>query len=196
MPTNIIHTETELATLTSKGDEAAFTHLYSIYQPVVFHYIKLFTQSEAITQELVQDVFLRLWDNKEKLRDAPVIKAYILRIAKNLVIDHIRHEQVKFKVLAQLRQAPQHHDDSLAYRQLFNLTQKAIQALPEKRKLIFRLSTEHGLSLDEIANRLQISKSVVKKQLYSATESVRNYLHHHGDVQFAAMIVTASFCMQ
>jgi RNA polymerase sigma-19 factor, ECF subfamily len=70
-------------------------------------------------------------------------------------------------------------DERIISRQYFEMADRAIARLPEKRKTIFLMRTREELSLDEIAARLSISKSVVKKQLYAAIAFVRNSIHHN-----------------
>jgi RNA polymerase sigma-70 factor (ECF subfamily) len=188
--------ESYLLTRIAAGDQQAFTLLYGEYQPLIARYILLFTRTPVVAEELVQDVFFRLWDHRGHLPEVPLLKAYILKIARNLVIDYLRREQVKFRVLVELRNKGQvgyqHVEESLAHRQYEQLTQQAVSLLPPGRKKIFQLSVEKGLTHDEIAATLQISKSVVKKQLYAAFDAVRAYLTEHGELEFGLLLLSAS----
>ena len=83
-------------------------------------------------------------------------------------------------------------EENLVTRQYERLTQEAVNRLPPGRQQIFRLSVEKGLSHDEIATQLDISKSVVKKQLYAAFDSVRAYLTEYGELGFSLLILSVS----
>ena len=112
---------------------------------------------------------------------------------KNRLITNVRHMQVKHRVLSDIRRRS---DDSqhtteydVTYKEYHQVLQRAIAKLPPKRKLIFRMNIENGLSYDEIAHQLQISKSVVKNQFYKALDYIRQYLAQHGASSLAIIII-------
>lgn len=145
----------------------------------------------------MQEIFIKVWEHREKLTAVRSFKSYLFRIAKNSVIDHIRHQQVKHKVLQSISQqtteAHTETEQQVYYADYYNIAREAIEQLPEKRKLIFQLSTQEGLSHDEIASRLSISKSVVKKQLYAAFDFVRQYLYQQGELSLCLLIAYQLF---
>ncbi|MBS1566088.1 MAG: RNA polymerase sigma-70 factor [Bacteroidetes bacterium] len=186
-------TEQELLQQAAAGNRNAFAQLYTGWIDPVYNYIFLFTRSSETTEDLVQEIFVKVWEHRERLAALQSFKAYLFRIAKNDLIDYVRHQQVKHKVLQNIeRQAAVAHTDTeqqVVYADYYNMAREAIDRLPEKRKLIFRLSTEEGLSYDEIASRLDISKSVVKKQLYAAFDFVRQYLYQQGELSLSVLLV-------
>ena len=173
------------------GDRNAFTQLYTEHLTNVFNYISLFTKSKDETEELIQDVFVKIWEKRERLVDVQSFKSYLFKIAKNKLIDQVRHRQIKYRVFAEVKRTKTISEDitsdQTAYKEYYLIVQLAIEKLPARRKLIFKLSTENGLSLDEIAAKLNISKSSVKKQMYNASDFVRNYLAKHGELSFSIM---------
>ena len=177
--------------MAAAGDRKAFTQLYKDHLNNVFNYIFLFTKSKEETEELIQDVFVKIWENREKLPDVQLFKSYLFKMAKNKLIDQVRHEQIKYRVFAEVKRTKVAFEDitadQSAYKEYYLIVQQAIEKLPTRRKFIFKLSTENGLSHDEIAARLNISKSAVKKQLYNASDFVRNYLAKHGELSFSIM---------
>lgn len=179
------------------GDRKAFTQLYTGWLNNVYDYVYCFTRSAETTEELVQEIFIKVWEHREKLTAVRSFKSYLFRIAKNSVIDHIRHQQVKHKVLQSISQqtteAHTETEQQVYYADYYNIAREAIEQLPEKRKLIFQLSTQEGLSHDEIASRLSISKSVVKKQLYAAFDFVRQYLYQQGELSLCLLIAYQLF---
>jgi len=185
-------TEQELLQQAAAGNRNAFAQLYTGWIDPVYDYIFLFTRSSETTEDLVQEIFVKVWEHRERLAALQSFKAYLFRIAKNDLIDYVRHQQVKHKVLQNMeRHAAVAHTDTeqqVVYADYYNMAREAIDRLPEKRKLIFRLSTEEGLSHDEIASRLDISKSVVKKQLYAAFDFVRQYLYQQGELSLGVLV--------
>lgn len=191
MISNSSNNESLLLEMAAAGDRRAFTQLYKDHLNNVFNYIFLFTKSKEETEELIQDVFVKIWENREKLPDVQFFKSYLFKMAKNKLIDQVRHQQIKYRVFAEVKRTKVASEDittnQAAYKEYYLIVQQAIEKLPTKRKFIFKLSTENGLSHDEIAARLNISKSAVKKQLYNASDFVRNYLAKHGELSLSIM---------
>jgi RNA polymerase sigma-70 factor (family 1) len=168
----------------SNGDRDAFTWLYSWYYKPLYRHIFLFLRSKETTEEIIQNLFVKVWENRETLHTVRDLKPYLYRMAKNMLLNHLRNISTERRVL-QMRSSTESstedtvadHIDSKDYRKLL---QEAISQLTDKRKEIFLLRVEENLSLDEIAGKLSISKNVVKKQLYAAIASIREYIHRQG----------------
>jgi RNA polymerase sigma-70 factor (family 1) len=186
------HNEKTLLAMVAAGNRDAFAQLYTSHLDHLFRYIFLFTKSKEETEEILQEIFLKIWVNRTKLPELDSFKNYLYRVAKNKVLDAVRHIQVRHKVLSEIKRtkdiAVPATSDQCAYREYYRLVQHAIEKLPPKRKLIFRLNIENGLSLDEIAQKLNISRSVVQKQSSKATHFVREYLSKHAEISFSILL--------
>lgn len=173
----------------ASGDRNAFTLFYQSHLGHLYRFVYLFTKSKEETEEILQDIFIKLWENREKLPELESAKNYLLQVAKNKILDRIRSQQVRQRVLSEIRRSREAFEsattDECAFREYYKVVQEAIEKLPPRRKLIFRMNTENGFSHDEIARQLKISRSVVKKQLYSASHFVRAYLFEHGELSTA-----------
>jgi RNA polymerase sigma-70 factor (ECF subfamily) len=184
--------EKELLMQVAAGDRKAFTDLYSVYVSNVYQFVFLFTRSKDNAEEIIQDVFVSIWEKKEKLAEVTSFKSYLFKAAKNKLIDEVRHLQIRHRVLAEIKRNKAESYDAtnneVDYKEYYKAVQEAIQKLPPKRKMIFQLSTEQGLSHDEIAEQLRVSKSFVKNQLYKALDFVRQYLSKHGNFYSPALI--------
>lgn len=195
MPPIPSYEEQSLLRALTQGDRHAYTILYSQYLDSLVQYIFLFTASKETAEEITQDVFLKIWEKRAALGEVESFKAYLFRAAKNQLINHINREKIRLRVTGQVQaaagQAPNGQDTGhqVDYRQAHALLREAIRQLPPKRKQVFLLSTEENLSLDEIAARMGISKNVVKKQLYDAYGSVREYLSEHGELSFYLILL-------
>ncbi|GAC1376939.1 MAG: RNA polymerase sigma-70 factor [Hymenobacter sp.] len=164
------------------GDRLAFKQLYTAHLGGLCRYACLFIASPEEAEEIVQEVFVRIWERRDGLPQLLSFKAYAQQVAKNLVADYWRQQKRQATAQRWLRTypaEPEPSDAALIYQQSYQLAQTAIDRLPQKRKQIFLLRTQEELTLDEIAQQLSISKSVVKKQLYAATDFVKGYLHRH-----------------
>lgn len=191
-----LYDEKALLARVAQGDRQAFGQLYSNYLSSLYQYIFLFTKSKEESEEVLQDIFIKIWEHREKLLEVESFKNYLFRFAKNKLLDKFRHLQIRLAVLAEIRRSRNYAgsftSDECDYREYYRMVQQAIEKLPRRRKLIFRLNIENGFSQDEIARELRISKSVVQKQIYRATDFVRKYLFEHGEISFLLLL---SFCL-
>jgi RNA polymerase sigma-70 factor (ECF subfamily) len=175
------------------GDHQAFTRLYSIYLGNLYRYVFLFFPAKETAEEIVQDLFIKIWEKRESLAGVKSFKQYLFKAAKNHLLNALRNEQVKQKVLSHVQQqaeaAAPDTQNRVDYRASARAVENAVNRLPPKRKHIFRLSVQEGYSLDEIAAILRISKPVVKKQLYAAYDFVRDYLQKQGELGIYLIII-------
>ena len=175
------------------GDHQAFTQLYTMYLGNLCRYVSLFFPDKAATEEIVQDIFIKIWEKRETLAAVNSFKQYLFKSAKNHLLNTIRNEQIKHRVLGYLQQqaeaATPDTQNRVDYRAYVVAVDKAVGRLTPKRKHIFQLSVHEGYSLDEIADLLRISKPVVKKQLYAAYNFVRAYLQKQGEMTVFLMII-------
>jgi RNA polymerase sigma-70 factor (family 1) len=192
MPIAVKYDEKALLAMVATGNRQAFTQLYTTHLNNLYRYIFLFTKSKEETEEILQEIFIKIWENREKLPEVDSVKNYLFRFAKNKLLDKIRHLQIRQRVLSEIKRTKDISEtttsDQCTYREYYRLVQQAVENLPPKRKLIFRLNIENGLSHDEIALQLNISKSVVQKQVYSASHFVREYLFKHGEISFSILV--------
>lgn len=192
MLTNASYNEKALLALVADGNRQAFGEFYAAHLVNLYNYIYLFTKSKQDSEEILQEIFIKIWDQREKLTKIDSITDYMFRMAKNKLLDNIRHQQIRHRVQMEIRRtndlAVSTTAEQCAYKEYYHIVQEAIEKLPPKRRLIFKLNIENGLSQDEIAGQLHISKSVVQKQLYSATHFVRQYLFEHSEIAIPVLL--------
>jgi RNA polymerase sigma-70 factor (ECF subfamily) len=178
--------EKELIVRLSEGDRAAFSLLYKQYLDNICRYIFSICHDKQLSEEITQDLFIKIWENRAMLATVTLIKPYLYRSARNLLLNHIRKEQLQSRVIASYQDMTPVSvttiHEKIAYDQYFEITRNAVDLLPEKRKQIFKLRSDEALTIDEIAARLSISRSVVKKQWHKGVMFVREYLHKHGEM--------------
>lgn len=191
-----IHNEKQLLTQVSQGDRQAFQVLYKASYPLIQRYILLFEPSPHILDELTQDVFVRIWEKRDRLGAVEYFKGYLFLVTRNVVFNFIRALKVRQKV-KELDESsgPTANDleNELLFKQYYEIALQAMNKLPPGRRKVLKMSIDDGLSLDEIATELKISRSGVKKQLYAATAYVRQYLQEHGEITLALIIFLSLF---
>ena len=196
MPFEGIHNEKQLLTQVSQGDRQAFQVLYKACYPLIQRYILLFEPSPQILDELTQDVFVRIWEKRARLGAVESFKGYLFLVTRNVVFNFIRALKVRQKVkeLDESSSPPANDlENELLFKQYYEIALEAMNKLPPGRRKVLKMSIDDGLSLDEIAIELQISRSGVKKQLYAATAYVRQYLQEHGEITLALIIFLSLF---
>lgn len=178
------YNEQELLIRLSEGDESAFDQLYNYYQPRLFLYIFPFTGNNKVeTEEVLQEIFVKLWIRKESLPAIQSFPNYLFRMARNQLLDN---QQKHKKTKLAMGQMPAQSNDALTpaenmlLQEYTQTAKKAILQLSEQRRRIFLLRYEQDMSLDEIAAHLNIAKTSTKNQLYEAVKMVKTYLKENG----------------
>jgi RNA polymerase sigma-70 factor (family 1) len=183
VPFDGLHNEKELLTQVSQGDRDAFRVLYTTCYPHVRRFISLFESSARMQDELAQDVFVRIWEKRARLTGVETLKAYLFTVTKHVVLNFIRALKVRRRI-KELDETMDGGDNDLEnellFKQYYEIAIQAMEKLPPGRRKVLKMSIDGGLTLDEIAAQLGISRSGVKKQLYAATAFVRQYLQEHG----------------
>lgn len=185
----------------SSGCRTAFTKLYVFYLPKLYQYICPFVRySKEDTEEILHDMFMKIWERKEELSSIKSFNSYLYSMARNKLVNMHEHSKVKQKAIDYISYhsdfAANNTDHNFIYSQYNEIIQRAINTLPPKRKHVFEMSILEGLSQDEIAAQMNISKSMVKKQLYAANKYLKEYLRVHADLTafIAVCITTRFFC--
>lgn len=164
------------------GDRAAFKCLYDDYWDDLYALALSFLKSPDWAQDMVQDVFLKLWIRREEIPAIGQFRAYIFTMLRNGIVSALRQRRLREKYQRQLPGdflAPE-AETRLATRELEELVREAIARLPHPQGLLIALTREQGLSHEEIAQRLGMAKKTVSNSLTKALNSIRLYLRARG----------------
>lgn len=159
------------------GSKAAFRELFDNYAPKIHAFIVSYLKNEADAEELLQDVFLKLWEKREQLDSSKNIKSYLFKISVNLIYDFIRSRNLQHAYREYTNNDQTLRSDStwheVVYDDMLDHLRQLVSVMPEQRQRIFKMSKEEGLSSDEIASQLQLSKRTVENQLYRAVSFLK-----------------------
>lgn len=194
MEANQNYTDQELFMLIAKNDQEAFTIVFHKYRSRLFDYAVTLTKTTATAEEIVQDVFLKIWTNREKLTEVDNPVGYIFRMAKNAGVDFLRKLAVGRKLQGHLSVADQDNTtiDTLNLMETRRLIAGAMENLTPAQREVFYLSRYEGLRYEEIADKLQISRNTVRNHLVASIRTIRSHLSVHYDL-VVALILTATF---
>ncbi len=187
-----IEPDSQLIQSLAIDDMQAFRLLYEKYQPRLSRYLLSFCTSHE-SEDILQEVFVKLWQRRTLLVGITSIEYYLQRMARNRWLDTKRAEQVRHKYETSFAAVSTTQildvTDDIQYKEYHALANKAIRTLPDRRRKILELSLLYGRSLQEIATELGLSREVVKKQLYLANKNIREYLQKHGDISLILILL-------
>lgn len=189
---------TELQDLLARlrqGDERAFSKLYSTCFRPLYRRIFSLVKEEAVTDELVQDLFLKLWQKREEIDPEQSFEAYLFTIAQHLVYDYYRKIAKDKRLIARLLLNATdyylHSDVLLENKENRQIVMEAVQQLSPQRKAVFTCCKLEGKSYEETSEELGISVATVNSHMTQSLKTVREYLLKNYDVATLSML----FCM-
>lgn len=168
-----MHRENEILQRVAQGDERAFAALFNhFHQPLGLHIFK-FTKSEQLAEEVVQDVFLKIWLNRKLLVNIDNFRVYLFVISKNAALNCLKKVAYESARITDLDpQADTVAAESNEEDHRYLLIDEAIDRLPPQQKQVYLLRRHERLSYSDISDRMKISKETVKKYLQIGTESI------------------------
>ncbi|KAA0993898.1 RNA polymerase sigma-70 factor [Dyadobacter sp. UC 10] len=179
MKTDVLHIGTELLSKVASGSEKAFAELFHLYRDKVYSAAFRLTGSAFVAEEVVQDIFLKLWVRKEMLSGIHDFEDYLFITTRNHVFSALKKAARQQKLVTDLElHMPFYEnttDDRIMDQEIEAIVQQAVNMLPAQQKQIYLLSKEQELKRDEIAKMLQISSETVKTHLSRALRHIRAY---------------------
>ena len=160
-----------------KGNEQVYRSLFDNYYPTLMQFAFRFVYDKDACKDLVQDVFITLWEKRET-QNINTLKWYLHTAVKNKCLLYLRNIGIKDKHQVYIIDSylSEHAKEDILDPQLVREVNEALDQLPKEMKRIFRLKYVHGLTMNEIAEDLDISVSTVKTQLGRARLKLRNLL--------------------
>lgn len=171
-----------------KALEEHFNELFRRYEYRLHTLVRKLTKSDMYAGDVIQEVFLKLWEHRQELHTIQHIEAWLYRATENKVIDFLRKAAADGRLQDAIwNRLPGNENEPgmLAETREFNqIIQQAIDQLPPQRKLIYQLNREAGLNYQEIAHELNISRHTVKNQLFNAMQSIRRFFEQSVKIFF------------
>lgn len=166
-----------------RGDEKALEYLMSVYRHQVTLFLKRSLPREEDVESLVQEVFLKIWMNRENLDVNRSFDSYLFTVAKNILINHLRRLVYKRRYvqdsLGQSDQYEQTASGQLEYDELKKKVEYYISLMPAKRREIFAMNRFDGKKYKEIALEMGISENTVNAQMHKAMVFLKEKLKEY-----------------
>ncbi|MFA5326477.1 MAG: RNA polymerase sigma-70 factor [Prolixibacteraceae bacterium] len=163
-----------------KGDEVAFELVFYKYKGKLYDFIRRSLPANEDAESMVQEIFVKLWSNREQLNPAKSLNAFLYTIARNEIFGHLRKLLVRRKYFEELsfslKESSETTDWQIEYNELKSIVDQLISSMPEKRREIYILSRNEGLSYKEISAQLGISENTVDTQIRKALAFLKENL--------------------
>jgi len=190
----MLHDERMLLQQIAKGDAGAFKTIFDTYRSRLHYYIFSFVKSNQVAEELVIDVFMKLWTGREMVIQIRNFDGFLFRVAHNKTIDFLRSvaKDPDFRELLWEEMqigADTGADNALIIHEYEEKVREAIALLSPQRKKVYQLSREMDLTHEEIAVQLNLSKSTVNNHLVEARQFIRQYLVNRFDLAMLLLFI-------
>lgn len=172
----------ELLVRTADGDETAFAQIHQHYWNEIYALALAFLKSPAIAEDIIQEVFIKLWLKRTQLTDIQEFTPYLMVMVRNEIISHLRKDATRQKQLQQYISgaAAAQELPAASIAETTAVIHSALAQLPPKQQQIFAMSREQGLSHEAIAAQTGLSKKTVANTITIALNAIRTYLHRNG----------------
>ncbi|MDR2274967.1 MAG: RNA polymerase sigma-70 factor [Sphingobacterium sp.] len=172
----------ELLHLSAKDDQAAFAELFNRYKVSIFQHAFLFYQDYDKAQDVVQELFLKLWQKRSEIKVQSSLKSYIHKATRHLILNQLAHGEVVERFnsyyLHTHSDGTNEVEEKLQEKELLEILQQKVELMPKKMQKIFKMSREEELSHKEISEKLNIAPKTVRQQIYNALLILKNNLKY------------------
>lgn len=183
----------ELLSKISQGDELAFGELFYKYGALIHPVVLKIVKDKAVAEDVIADLFLKLWLHRAKLAEVNNIRGYLNRLAINISINCLRRDKLQDTVLHKIYlDVPAGNNEvelQVSANELRGVINRAVQALPEQRRKVYELSRHEGLDRSAIAARLGISENTVKNQLRLALRFIQEFLAREYGLSLTLLLI-------
>jgi RNA polymerase sigma-70 factor (ECF subfamily) len=171
----------QLVKLLQKGNVAAFDSLFEVYSSKLFGFALKYFKNESDAEELVQEVFVKVWENRQNIRSEFSFKSYLFTIALNQIRKYFNKKAASLRYIESLQSEPEPFDQAVSedYESVLQMINQIIDQLPSRRREIFVKSKLEGKSSKEVAQELHISAGTVDNQVSEALRFIRRQLNYN-----------------
>lgn len=176
------------------GDREAFQEIYQYYFPRLSAYVLKFIKAPQHTEDILQEVFIKLWEIRETIDPEKYFSGYIYTITKNLVFKFLKHAantpEVTDEILISIATGVNAVDEIAEWKELQTAIHNAILLLPPKRQEVFLMCREENMSYDQASAKLGISRNTIKEHMVLAMKFIREHLKAQSVISISAPLLT------
>lgn len=177
----------------ANGDQEAFCRFFHAFKNKIYSFSFSFTRSAEVAEEITQDVFIKVWTNRESMAEIENIDAWLSTVTRNLCFNYLKKLALEKKAAAMLQKiqtaTEQNVEHYLSYKEKASQVAEALDQLSPQQRLIFSLNREQGLKNEEIAHQLNLSPNTVKTHMVTALKKIRSFLESHAAHLFSLILL-------
>ena len=187
----------ELVVLLKEGSQQAFEKLYARYKKQLIYLGKQSLKNETDVEDMVQDIFLQLWETRDSLDPELSFSGYLFTIMRNRILYKYRnfdvHARYAQHILINAKESTNETEETIIENDFSMLLTGVIESLPPMQKEIFTLSRINGLTYKEISEIMKISIPAIQKHASNALKKIKEHLKHHADIHFQTIMIFLLF---
>ncbi|MES2376088.1 MAG: RNA polymerase sigma-70 factor [Bacteroidota bacterium] len=171
----------QLLTIWIEGNDNAYQELFNRYFKKLYYYTLKLIPDTDLAEEIVLDVMLNIWQKKHLLNAELSLSAYLFKSVKNKLIDQLRRKTLQIESMGDNCNQYASNvgaDDALICKELEDIYQSGVAKLPPQKQLIFKMKREDGLTYNEIAIKLNLSKNTVENHMGLALKFLKNIIKY------------------
>jgi RNA polymerase sigma-70 factor (ECF subfamily) len=189
--------EIELIERLQNSDTEAYMILYKKYHVLVYSWAIELVKMAPLAEDLVQDVFLKIWQIRTRLNPHQSFPAFIYRIARNKAFTLLKKiasdEKLRTDVTSYIGATAESTENKLLWQEYETILQTAVEQLPKQRQKVFKLCRQEGKSYEEVAQELGISRNTVKEHMVMAVKNIKDYFYRFGDMSFVIIFLVQKY---
>lgn len=180
MAINSLYEEKKLLTKIAEGDQTAFCTLFDYYRKYVYSFGRKLTRSEEMGEEIVQDVFLKVWLGRDKLKSVDNFGAYINTLVRNhsfnLLREAVQSQKFSQEVLRSLSDKDNTTQQELDYKEIVDILDEGLGLLTDQQRMVYTLCHRDGLKYEEAARQMNVSPATIHYHMKLVLSIIRKYL--------------------
>ena len=163
-----------------KGDRQSFKIVYEQYVNALHSFVVRFVKSSTIADDVVQEVFIKIWEKRESIDISKSFQAYLYTIAKNLVLNKLVQSRREISMFQTIMEAAQilsnKTEEDIYFKETTRFIKEGVDKLPPQQKNIYDLCKNQGLTYDQVAERLKLSSHTINAQMVNCLRTLKQYL--------------------
>lgn len=175
------------------GDVNAYKHIYDQYHAQLYNYALKFLKMPELAEDVIHDVFLKLWEIREQLKPEFGIIGYLYKISRNQIFKLLKkisaERDLRIKVIGFIENQLVEGEADLQWNEYASLLGGAIEQLPPQCQKVFNLCRQEGKTYSEAAQIMGISTHTVKEHMMAAMKSIKKYFRQNADIVFSLLII-------
>lgn len=191
-----IFDEVQILNQLKNGDTDAYLTIYNRYHNQLYSHVLRYIKIPELAEDIVQDVFLKLWDIRGQIKPELSVKGYLYRIGRNDVFKMMKRiaadAELRNRIAENIEEISLKQAPEIQWREYSLLLENAINQLPPQRRRVFKLCRQEGKTYEETAVLLGISKYTVKEHMMLAMKSLKQYFHNEADMVLSFLMAGLS----